>query len=106
MVQQSRQPGSSIKPLVYAYGFMNLPLTIDTTIYDLKFKIGKDEPNNNDGGFMGPMPLKKALGYSRNIPAIKMYFAVGGEEKLVPFFNDLGIKSYSAGKDYGYPMAI
>jgi hypothetical protein len=40
---------------------MNLPLTIDTTIYDLKFVVGKDTPNNNDGAFLGPMPIKKAL---------------------------------------------
>lgn len=106
MVQQSRQPWSTIKPLVYSYGFMNLPLTIDTAIYDLPFKIGKDQPNNSDGGFMWPLPLKKALWYSRNIPAIKMYFAVGWQEKLVPFLRDIGIKSYDAQKDYGYPMAI
>jgi penicillin-binding protein 1A len=106
MVQQPRQPWSSIKPLIYAYGFMNLPLTIDTTIYDLKFVIGKDTPNNNDGAFLGPMPIKRALWYSRNIPAIKMYFAVGWQDKLVPFLNDIGIASYDMKKDYGYPMAI
>ncbi|MEI7477947.1 MAG: penicillin-binding transpeptidase domain-containing protein [bacterium] len=48
MVQQQRQPGSSIKPLVYAYGFMNLPLTMDTPIYDTKTTLGKDTPNDND----------------------------------------------------------
>ncbi len=106
MVQQMRQPGSSIKPFIYSYGFMNLPLTIDTTIYDLPFKIGPDAPNNSDGGFMGPMPLKRALGYSRNIPAIKMYFAVWGQDKLVPFLNDIGIQSYNKDTDYWYPMAI
>lgn len=51
MVQQPRQPGSSIKPLVYAFGFMNLPITIDTPIYDIPFKIGNDSPNDNDGLF-------------------------------------------------------
>lgn len=35
-----------------------------------------------------------------------MYFAVGGEEKLVPFLRDIGISSYGVNKDYGYPMAI
>lgn len=62
---------------MYTLGFMNLPLTLDTPIFDLRFKIGNDTPNNNDGGFMGLMPLRQALGFSRNIPAIKMYFAVG-----------------------------
>ncbi len=106
MVQQLRQPGSSIKPLVYAYGFMNLPLTIDTPIYDIPFKIGNDAPNNNDGLVEGVLPLRKALGHSRNIPAIKMYFAAGGQDKLIPFFNKLGIDSYDSKKDYGYPLSI
>lgn len=77
MVQQLRQPGSTIKPLIYSYGFMNLPITIDTPIYDIAFTIGNDRPNDNDGLFEGLLPLRKALGHSRNIPAIKMYFAVG-----------------------------
>ena len=106
MVQQQRQPWSSIKPLIYTYGFMSLPLTIDTTIYDLRFKIGKDEPNNNDGAFQWPMPLKRALWYSRNIPAIKMYFAVWWQDKLIPFLNDIGVQSYDSKKDYWYPLAI
>ena len=106
MVQQPRQPWSSIKPLVYSLGFMNLPLTLDTPIFDIKFKVGNDTPNNNDGSFMGLLPLKKALWYSRNIPAIKMYFSVGWQEKLVPFFNSIGINSYKQNADYGYPMAI
>jgi penicillin-binding protein 1A len=106
IVQQQRQPWSSIKPLIYTYWFMNLPLTIDTTIYDLKFKIWNDEPNNNDWWFEWPIPLKRALWHSRNIPAIKMYFAVWWQDKLVPFLNDVGIKSYDAKKDYWYPLAI
>lgn len=106
MVQQPRQPWSSIKPLIYTYWFMNLPLTIDTTIYDLRFKVWKDEPNNNDGGFEWPMPLKRALWHSRNIPAIKMYFAVWWQEKLIPFLNDVWIKSYDPQKDYWYPLSI
>mgnify|MGYP000446853309 CR=1 FL=1 len=106
MVQQSRQPGSTIKPLVYSYGFMNLPLTIDTPIFDIPFTIGNDRPNDNDDSFEGMLPLRKALGHSRNIPAIKMYFAVGGQDKLIPYFNSIGINSYDAKKDYGYPLSI
>jgi membrane peptidoglycan carboxypeptidase len=31
------------------------------------------------------MPLEKALAYSRNIPAIKMFFLAGKEEEVVKF---------------------
>lgn len=106
MVQQSRQPGSSIKPLIYAYGFMNLPIAIDTPIYDIVFKVGNDTPNNNDAAYEGLMPLRKALGHSRNIPAIKMYFSVGGQDKIIPYLNSIGINSYDSKKDYGYPLSI
>lgn len=30
---------------------MKLALTIDSPIYDIRMKIGEDEPNNADGGF-------------------------------------------------------
>jgi len=49
ILQSQRQPGSSIKPLLYALGFMKLPLTIDSPIYDIPFVIGNDRPNNADG---------------------------------------------------------
>ena len=74
MVRSPRQSGSSIKPLIYALGFDKLPLTIDTPIYDIFFKAGKDTPNNADGKFDGMLPLKKALGFSRNIPDSKNVF--------------------------------
>ncbi|MEI7477948.1 MAG: hypothetical protein WCJ81_05695 [bacterium] len=35
-----------------------------------------------------------------------MYFAVGEQEKLVPYLNSIGIDSYNTKTDYGYPMAI
>ena len=84
MVRSPRQSGSSIKPLIYA-------LTIDTPIYDIFFKAGKDTPNNADGKFDGMLPLKKALGFSRNIPAVKMFFAVGGEAVVKPYLQSLGL---------------
>jgi membrane peptidoglycan carboxypeptidase len=39
------------------------------------------------------MPLKKALAYSRNIPAVKMYFAVGQQQAFIDFAADMGVDS-------------
>ena len=75
MVRNPRQSGSSIKPLIYSLGFERLPLTLDTPIYDIPFQVGPDKPSNADGRFEGLLPLKRALGHSRNIPAVKMYLA-------------------------------
>lgn len=39
MVRRPRQTGSSIKPLIYALALEKLPLTVDTPIYDIPFRI-------------------------------------------------------------------
>lgn len=106
MLRSERQVGSSIKPFIYALGFQQVGLTIDTPIYDIPFKIGKDTPNNADGKFYGILPLRNALAYSRNIPAIKMFFALGWETVAKPFLQALGMTSLLDNHEYGYPMAL
>ncbi|HNG96909.1 MAG TPA: transglycosylase domain-containing protein, partial [Candidatus Absconditabacterales bacterium] len=106
VIQRPRQPGSTIKPLWYALGFMTIPLTLDTTIFDIPFKLGEYDPDNADGKFMGPMSLRRALAFSRNIPAIKMYFAAGEQDAFIDFAQAMGVKTFSKSKNYGPPMAI
>ena len=106
MVRKPRQSGSSIKPLIYSLGFQKLPLTIDTPIYDLPFQVGPDRPNNADDRFEGLLPLKYALGHSRNIPAVKMYLAIGGEDAVKPYLQSLGLSSITNDIFYGYPLAL
>ncbi len=106
MVRAPVQPGSSIKPLWYALGFMKLPLTLDTTIFDINFIIGDYDPQNADGKFNWPMPLRKALAYSRNIPAVKMYFAVWQENEFVKFAESMWVTSLKKDGNYGPSMAI
>jgi penicillin-binding protein 1C len=89
MVRRPRQTGSSIKPLIYSLALERLPLTLDTPIFDIPFKIGVDEPNNADNGFEGLLPLKRALGHSRNVPASKTFLALGGEVVAKPFLQKL-----------------
>jgi penicillin-binding protein 1A len=106
MVRAPVQPWSSIKPLWYALGFMKLPLTLDTQIYDINFKVADYDPQNADGKFNWPMPLRKALAYSRNIPAVKMYFAVGQENEFVKFAESMWVTSLKKDGNYGPSMAI
>ncbi|MFA7298574.1 MAG: transglycosylase domain-containing protein [Candidatus Absconditabacterales bacterium] len=106
MVRRPRQTGSSIKPFIYALALEKLPLTIDTPIYDIPFKIGVDQPNNADDSFEGILPLKKALGHSRNIPAAKTFTALGGEVVAKPFLKSLGLSGISDNVEYGYPLAL
>lgn len=106
MIQAERQPWSTIKPLIYSLWFMKKTLTLDTPTFDIPFKIWKDEPNNVDWKFLWLIPIRQALAYSRNIPAIKMYFAIWQEQKFKEFLKDLWITTLSDNINYGYPIAI
>lgn len=72
-----RQPGSSFKPIVYALGISKEPIGPETPIYDVPTKFGAWEPDNYDKQFLGKMSIRRALDYSRNIPAIKMFYMAG-----------------------------
>lgn len=106
MVRNKRQPWSSVKPLVYAYLLQNLPISIDTPIYDIEFTVGWLTPRNADGKFNGPLPLRNALAFSRNIPAVKAYLAAWQEEKIKPFLQSLWLTSLESNHEYGYSMAL
>ena len=109
IITSKRQCWSTIKPLIYAKAFIeHRDLTPDSPIYDTKLNIAKKWHtfNNFDWKFMGLMPIKKALAYSRNIPAAKMYFLGWGERKVKAFLQALWLKTISNKIYYGYPLAI
>lgn len=106
MVRNKRQPGSSVKPLVYAYFLQHVPSTLDTPVYDIEFTVGGLTPRNADGKYNGLMPLKQALAYSRNIPAVKVYLGAGQEEKIKPFLQEIGLTSLQSNHEYGYSLAL
>jgi 1A family penicillin-binding protein len=87
VVTRLRQPGSSIKPVVYATalskGFTPASVLVDA---ETEFP-GKDEntpyiPKNYDGKEHGPLHLRDALASSINIPAVKLLALVGVEPVL------------------------
>lgn len=107
IVQSRRQPGSAIKPLLYALGFMNLPLTTKSPLYDIETTLAGDEPNNSDWEFLGLIPLSQALAWSRNIPTIKLFLALWGESIFKDFLQNLWVNSLTTNQNYyWYPMAI
>ncbi len=74
--QANRQTGSAFKPFVYATA-MEQGLRPDDIVDDSPFQRGNWTPHNYDDDFMGPMPLRKALALSRNIPAVRVLDEVG-----------------------------
>lgn len=96
------QPGSSIKPFVYASLFKQradvnygggsilsdepLPQSIYTTGDGTSVQ-------NFDNRFRGAIPIRSGLAESRNIPAIKAYI-IAGRELTLSTIRDMGDKSY------------
>jgi len=82
-----RQPGSSIKPLVYATAFAR-NFNPATVLADVVTEFpGKDEktpyiPKNYDGKEHGLLNMREALASSINIPAVKLLALVGVENVL------------------------
>ncbi len=115
MAQAARQPGSSFKPFVYAAAFTEgyAPATV---VYDVPTKFGADQPQNYDGSFWGLTNIRKALGGSRNIPAIKAFFMAGGEDNVLNLVEKMGVTTPRSRKDeinargttfdYGWPLAL
>lgn len=94
-----RQPGSSLKPLLYATA-LEKGYTASTVIMDVKTEFptnsGDDStytPVNYDGKFRGPVQMRFALGSSLNIPAVKMLAKVGIKPFMQKAF-DLGIENW------------
>lgn len=106
IITSKRQPGSSFKPIIYTLAVSKNPIGPDTPIFDVDTKFGDWQPDNYDEKFLGKMSLKKALDYSRNIPAAKMFYLAGGENDIVNFSHSLGIASLSDDGNYGAPLAI
>jgi membrane peptidoglycan carboxypeptidase len=108
MAQAPRQPGSSFKPFVYLSAFSKgyAPASI---FADVPTKFGGYEPQNFDGQFWGMLSARKALGGSRNIPAVKAYFLGGQEETILDEAAAMGMPSLKQTKPangYGPALAL
>lgn len=82
-----QQPGSAIKPIVYATSLRgtleNGYYTPASILWDVPSQYQIDatsppyEPVNFDGRYRGPVPVRYALAQSLNIPAVKTYAQFG-----------------------------
>ncbi len=106
-----RQPGSSIKPVVYLTAFEKAGFTPATVLQDQAtcFPGGQGQPPycpvNFDNKFHGPVPVRVALGNSLNIPAVETLNTIG-VENAVEMANRLGIASLDASKQYGLSLTL
>lgn len=110
MARARRQPGSTLKPFVYALAFAGghtgpeLAADVPTTFQEPGG--GSYTPENFDRGFEGPIPLREALAGSLNIPAIRLAAELG-PPKLLGTLHALGFASLDRDADhYGLALAL
>ncbi|HSC55203.1 MAG TPA: penicillin-binding protein 1C [Phnomibacter sp.] len=80
-----RQPGSTLKPLLYGLCIDAGMLTPKMMVNDVASNFGGYVPENYDQRFNGAVSMEYALSHSLNIPAVKMLNRLG----LEPFIQTL-----------------
>lgn len=116
-----QQPGSAIKPIVYAAAFsqgwtpgtvvLDAPIRIDTpgaTDPATGEPVPYYEPQNYMRNFNGAVTVRTALANSLNIPAIKAVEFSGGAEAIVAMARKMGIKHALSQppEDYGLSIGL
>ncbi|TCM69118.1 penicillin-binding protein 1A [Acinetobacter calcoaceticus] len=89
-IQGWRQPGSTIKPFVYALA-LERGMTPYTMVEDNPITIGRWSPRNADGRYLGTIPLRRALYLSRNTVSVRILQSVG-LERTRQLFMDFGLQ--------------
>lgn len=105
-----RQPGSSIKPIIYAAAFEK-GYQPETRITDSQTNFGPDGsgrdyiPRNYSGDYKGNISMRQALSMSLNIPAVKTLNSIG-IDSAINMAEKLGIKTFTDRNRYGLSLAI
>lgn len=116
-----RQPGSSIKPFIYATAFKK-GYTPNTVLFDVPTEfnpscnpdgsappnIPKDhcyKPENYDNQYRGPVVLRNALAQSINVPSVKTLYLASLKDSLTTA-KDMGITSLNDPDRYGLTLVL
>jgi len=97
-LQGWRQPGSTIKPFVYALA-LERGMTPYSMVNDSPITIGKWSPRNADGRYLGMIPLRRALYLSRNTVSVRLLQNVG-IERTRQLFMDFGLEEDQIPRNY------
>jgi penicillin-binding protein 1C len=101
-IQMHRQPGSALKPFVYAEAFTR-GFTPATVIPDLETHFGSRKgtyaPKNYDRKTHGPVRVREALANSYNVPAVRVADELGTAVTLAAL-QRAGFTSLDKGAEY------
>jgi penicillin-binding protein 1C len=111
MVRGRRQPGSALKPFVYALAFGEGVATPAQMLADVptEFVEGGGEiyaPKNFHGDFLGPVSAREALAASLNVPVVRLASHVP-DGALLELLHRLGFDSLErSAEHYGLALAL
>jgi len=111
MAIEPRQPGSSIKPVLYAAAFDRgwSPASViwdQPVSYKLNVRGALYTPHNITWRYYGPLHLRMALANSLNVPAVKLLDQVG-VPAMLETARKLGIHSWrKPARAYGLSLAV
>jgi len=106
-----RQPGSSIKPILYAAAFNKNKITPSTVLWDTPVTYEWQQgyyysPTNYDKEFHGPITARQALANSYNVPMVKLLHGIGISEMLQTA-RRMGIQSLDEDEEfYGLSLSL
>ena len=109
MVTSSRQPGSALKPFLYALAFDRgyTPATILPDVERVyQTATGPYHPRNYDRRFHGPVRAREALASSYNLPAVELANRLG-PGSLLHLLREAGFASLDRSAEYyGLGLAL
>jgi len=122
-IQGLRQPGSALKPFIYAAAFQK-GYSPETVVFDLptEFSVYNNicpptginfldnnplcfHPQNFDNVFRGPVNLRNALAQSINVPSVKVLYLVGLADALNTARN-FGLSTLVDPNRYGLSLVL
>src|SRR5207302_10300455 len=108
MVRTPRQPGSALKPLLYAAAFEH-GYTAATPLLDVPSTFATDEgpytPANFDRSFHGVVPLRVALASSLNVPAVRTLDNIG-LDAMLEISHRFGLATLDQVESYGLSLTL
>ncbi|HRH26371.1 MAG TPA: transglycosylase domain-containing protein [Candidatus Paceibacterota bacterium] len=114
-----RQPGSTIKPFIYASAFLK-GYEPETVVFDLPTEFSANcspqsvpatpnatcySPENYDLVYQGPISLRSGLAQSKNVVSVKTLYLAGIKDSI-RVARDMGLTTLSQNADYGLTLVL
>src|SRR5207247_5355410 len=105
---QPRQPGSALKPFLYAAAFER-GLTAATPLLDVPVSYqtssGNYAPENYDRRFHGLVTPRTALASSYNVPAVRVLEQIG-MDAFLEMLHRVGLNTLTRPESYGLALTL